>query len=429
MTVGNKNCYLIFGGDFNKDCMYGTLGMHNESCLDIDYSNNNSFCYELCDCIDCYGCWFSFDSKNCTDCYFVSDCSGCTECILCTNLIRKSYCIENKQYSKEEYFEKKKELIDGSSSKLKKLFEKFLQLRAGRIVKFSHTVNCENCTGDYLKNSKDCVNCYDVSESQDLENIVYAFKAKDCLEGALLGHGTELCFNIISTPGGAYNSKCSFFVTDSSDTEYCEFIIGCKNVFGCVGLRKKQYCILNKQYTKSEYEILREKIVSHMTRSTHSTSSESSNGEWGQFFPSSLSDFNYNESSAYDYFPMSKEEALAQGYKWKDEEQKVSQAATVKVPDNILDVGDDFIKEVLQCEGCDRNYKILAQELDFYKRVGIPIPALCDTCRHERRMKIRNPRKLWSRECQKCGAKMESSYSLDRREVVYCEECYLKEVC
>ena len=34
-------------------------------------------------------------------------------------------------------------------------------------------------------------------------------------------------------------------------------------------------------------------------------------GEWGEFFPSSLSPFGYNETVAQEYFPMSREDILA----------------------------------------------------------------------------------------------------------------------
>lgn len=417
MTMGNKNCYLVFGGDLNQDCMYGTLCMRNLSCLDLDYSNDNNLCYELCDSINCYGCQFAFDSKNCSNCYFISNCSGCSECILSTNLVQKSYCIENRQYSKEEYFKKKKELINGSSSKSKKLFEKFLQLRTERQVKFSNMVNCFNCTGDYLKNSKNCINCFDVSDSEDLKNVVFSSKAKDCFECSLLGDDSELCFNLLST-FGAYNSKCSFFVIESQNVEYSKYILSSQNIFGCVGLRHQKYCILNKQYSESEFKNLRSRIIEHMKQTD----------EWGSFFPPQLSDFAYNETSAHDYFPMTKEEALAQGYQWKNQEQKMPQPPTIEASDNISDVSSTLIKEILQCESCKKNYKILTQELDFYKKTGIPIPYLCESCRHTRRMQMRNPRRLWARNCQKCGVNLESSYNPDRKETILCEKCYLKEV-
>jgi CxxC-x17-CxxC domain-containing protein len=58
----------------------------------------------------------------------------------------------------------------------------------------------------------------------------------------------------------------------------------------------------------------------------------------------------------------------------------------------------------------------------------IPIPHNCFDCRHKARMALRNPRRLWSRTCAKCGTAISTSYSPDRPEIVYCEECYLKEV-
>jgi hypothetical protein len=51
---------------------------------------------------------------------------------------------------------------------------------------------------------------------------------------------------------------------------------------------------LNKQYTKEEYEKLLPKIIAHMKKT----------GEWGEFFPISISPFNYEETPAMDYYPL-----------------------------------------------------------------------------------------------------------------------------
>lgn len=56
----------------------------------------------------------------------------------------------------------------------------------------------------------------------------------------------------------------------SSELAYCIDCYDTKNCFGCIGLRNKQYCILNKQYTKEQYEELVPKIIEHMTKT----------GEW-----------------------------------------------------------------------------------------------------------------------------------------------------
>jgi CxxC-x17-CxxC domain-containing protein len=43
-------------------------------------------------------------------------------------------------------------------------------------------------------------------------------------------------------------------------------------------------------------------------------------------------------------------------------------------------------------------------------------------------MKLRNPRKLFDRKCDKCGKDIKTTYAPDRPEIVYCEECYEKEI-
>lgn len=304
MTFGNKNCYLIFGGDFNEDSIYGTLCMENKSVAECDYSNYCELCYEISDCIRCYNTNFATDCKECTDCNYITNCIGCRECILCTNLINRAYCIENKELPKEEYLARKKEILKNH----KKAYEKFLKTRQERIVKFAHQINCENCTGDYLKNCKNCTNCFDMSECEDMKDIIYASpKCKDCINCSLLGHGCEKCYDMQSVIG-SFNCTHSYFVADSHDVEYSDFCTNSSCIFGCIGLRHKKYCIFNKQYSKEDYEKLRIRIIEHMKET----------GEYGQFLSPELSCFDYNETTAYYYYPLTKNQALKEGFKWKD---------------------------------------------------------------------------------------------------------------
>jgi len=191
--------------------------------------------------------------------------------------------------------------------------------------------------------------------------------------------------------------------------------------FGCVGIRKKEYCILNKQYTKDEYEELVPRIIEHM-KSTR---------EYGEFFPVELSPYHYNETTAQEYFPLEKEKVLSRGWKWEEELPFTTGKETKtwdQIPENIDDVPEDIIDDILACEVTKKNFRITKQELLFYKKFRIPIPRLHPDERHRLRMAQRNPRHLWDRECGKCGKGMKTTYSPERSEIVYCEECYLKEV-
>lgn len=108
------------------------------------------------------------------------------------------------------------------------------------------------------------------------------------------------------------------------------------------------------------------------------------------------------------------------------------------IPDTIHDTPDSFSKETLACINCGKNYRILAQELAFYRKIKEAVPRKCPDCRHASRTQIRNPHKLWRRQCMcekadhghagRCQTKFETTYAPDRPELVYCEQCYQKEV-
>jgi hypothetical protein len=421
MCVWNKNCYIVMGGDYNEDTMYGVLCMRNRNSMDIDYSNDNELCYMLFNSFECYRSQFVFDSKNCNDCAFVSDCIGCNDCILCTNLMKKSHCIRNKQLSKEEYLKAREKLLNGSYAEQQKNLMELMELRKKRIVKAAHMINCERCTGDYNENSKNCVECYFVWDSEDMRNVFCADTTKDCFQSCCVGHKSQWYFNSQSS-AGAHNTFCSFTVIESSDVSYGDTIIGSHNIFGCVGLHRKQYCILNKQYSKEEYEKLRSQIIEHMKKT----------GEWGEFFPKDCGCFGYNESTAYDFFPLTKEEALTQGFTWHEEKEEPMEVEQViqaeKLPDNIKDIPDDILNWAVLCEETRKPFRILRQELAFYRKQQLPIPHHHPDFRYRKRMELMNPPQLWNRQCARCKKDIKTAYAPDRLETVYCEECYLKEV-
>lgn len=105
------------------------------------------------------------------------------------------------------------------------------------------------------------------------------------------------------------------------------------------------------------------------------------------------------------------------------------------LPDHIKDVSDDILNQVIACEHggscnhqCMGAFKIIASELEFYRKMNLALPRLCSNCRHYARLAQRTPFKLWDRQCTKCGKDIKTSYAPDRPEIVYCEGCYNSEV-
>ncbi|MBI2638631.1 hypothetical protein HYW83_03510 [Candidatus Peregrinibacteria bacterium] len=416
-TMYDKNCYLIFGGDFNEDCMYGSLPMHCKDSVDCDWTEQCQLCYFCAYSENCYGCRFTFRSKGCSDCAFIEDCIGCTECILSTNLRNKSFYIENKPYSKQEYFSKKAELLNGSFEQQTKMLKRFMELRQRRPVKFANILNGENVTGDIIFNSKNCRNCYECIDSEDCLQCYTIFNAKDCFNADYDGHRGTLNFNNVAC-GTAYRTWFSRFTIEASDIEYCEHTNFSKNLFGCIALRHKQYCILNKQYTKETFEKLRLAIIEHMKKTN----------EWGRYFPKTLSLFPYNQTTASFFFPRTREQALAEGFIWKNEEAHDFMPQIYKIPDSIQDVTDGILNETLACEATGKNFRIIPQEFKFYRQQNIPIPRRHPDTRYGDRLALRNPFKIFERKCERCNASVQTTYAPERTETIYCEKCYLESV-
>ncbi len=128
--------------------------------------------------------------------------------------------------------------------------------------------------------------------------------------------------------------------------------------------------------------------------------------------------------------PLTKEDVLKRGWNWRDdvEEGQKVMGPVVTIPDGISDVPDDISTKVLTCEASGKQFKIIPQELKFYRQSGIPLPHRSPAQRHKDRNALRNPRKLWKRNCANCNKPLATSYEPGRPERIYCEPCYLKSV-
>lgn len=439
MTIDSKNCYLVFSANRNEYCYYSDGINDCKNSMDLLSTRNSDLSYECIDCNNCFGVSFGMKSSNCIDSIFLYNCKNCSNCFGCWNLRNKQYYIFNEKFTKEEYLEKirsyKLNLFE-NFERLKEIYENEL-LKS--IRKFADIINSENVSGNSIEHSHNCHNSFDIYETNN-SKYVWRFLKGGGSDNYDVTTATnpELCYEC-NGPGSARNLKFGVATGNSSDSYYIySCVSNSRNLFGCVGLNSKQYCILNKQYTKEQYEELVPKIIKHMDEMPY-IDSMGRVYKYGEFFPSELSPFAYNETVAQEYFPLTKEQALEQGYKWKDKEERNYQIdiKNEDIPDNISDITDDITTKVIECahkgdcnQQCTEAYKIIPEELSFYRRMNLPIPRLCPNCRHGERILQRNPMKLWHRACMKegCSNEFETSYAPDRPEIIYCESCYQKEI-
>lgn len=426
-VADSKNCYMIMESSNNENCTNCYWIQLSKDLTDCSYTNKVELSYEVDDCYDCYSLRWSKGCHSCLNSAFLLDCRNCTNCLGCINLRGQKYNIFNEQHTKEEYEKKLKDFRLDTFSGVEKFKKEFAEFIKDKPRKFAEITNAINSTGNYMVNVKNNRNCFHSYDAEDNAHSVHIWRgAKDCMDCNTAGRTAELIYNTLNTGLEASNVICGSFCWSSQFMQYCLNCPNSNNCFGCAGLIKGSYCILNKQYSKEEYEKLRAEIISKMKKE----------GVYGDFFPKELSPLGYNESSAIDEFPLSKEEeALAQGFKWEDTPRGTFGKETVdwnNFPNSILDLPKDFnvSKEIFVCTECKKNYRVIADELSFYKRMEIPIPRNCPECRHIRRINNRGPNKLWHRSCMKwgCGNEFETPYSPERSEIIFREKCYQSEV-
>ncbi|MBU0705596.1 hypothetical protein KJ657_05515 [Patescibacteria group bacterium] len=418
-----KHCYMITESSNNEDCLYGYWLQKCLGCVDSSFSHESRYCYEIDNCYNCYNLKWSQDCTSCSDSYFLKDSIGCKNCFGCINLHQKQYYIFNKPHTKEEYEAFIRKIDFDSYKKLGHWLAEAKKFFLTQPHKYAHILNSENCFGDYIMDARYCEECYHAHDAEYCKYGEHVWRgSKNNMDVSTVGREAEWVYEAINTGISSFNVQFSVQNWTCSDMQYSYGSHNSSHSFGCVGLKRNEYCILNKQYSKEEYGGLRSRIVEQMKK----------NGEYGEFFPASISPFGYNETVAHEQYPLTKNEVAEQGFKWSDYEAPLPDVEKVisaeKLPDNSKDIPDDVLNWAIKCQVSGRPFRLTKEELKFYREHHIPIPRLHPDERHMERMKTRNPNRLWNRNCAKCNADIKTSYSPDRPEVVYCEQCYLKEV-
>lgn len=438
-AADNKDCYLSYSVIGCENVMYSEVIDKSKNSLDCYAVQRVENCSNNIDCENNYNCHFAIKSQKSMDSFFIYDCVNCQNCCLSFNLRNQQYVFKNKKLTKEEYEKEFSNLLLNTQTgfeKAKEYFDDYFNNKA--IHRFAQIYNSQNATGDYIGNSKNIFKSFDVQNS---ENVCYTVRSivntKDSYDNQAVAAG-ELIYESVATSFGSFKDLFTYICVGSKECEYSFMCKNCTNCFGCIGLKNAQYCVFNKQYAKEEYINLVNKIKKHMDDLPY-IDDKGRVYKYGEFFPYDMSPFGYNETNAHDFFPITKDEAISNGYPWKDKEEK-NYNITIEsayLIDDIKDVDDSILDEIISCPNngnqeyqCTTAYRIVRDELQFYKQKGLPLPRYCPNCRHYKRLTYRNPMKLWYRTCMNVGCKNEfnTTYSPEKPYKVYCEKCYQNKV-
>ena len=454
----SKNCYLVCNSTGAEDSAYGNAIDYSKNCFDNSHITKCERSYGSFWIRNSYQAHFCTRSIENTSVMFCFGSKGMANCFGCVNLMNKSYHIFNQPYSKEEYEKRIGEMKLNTWSGLQKAKAEAAAFALKFPVAYLNGIFNTDVTGEYISDSKNVNYGYLVNGGKDLKYVQYLQVpgAEDSYDLTIWGDKNVRGYENSTSGMGVSNSKflegCWAEIIDS---EYCIACRGISNCFGCVGLRKKQYCIFNKQYTKEEYESSRKKIIDHMNAMPY-VDKRGRVYKYGEFFPIEHAPFGYNISLVSEYFPLTKEQALAEGYLWQEvgkAEYKITKKS-IDIPNAIEDAPDNITKEILACVNCGSAYRIIESEFAFLKTEKIPVPRACVDCRHNERISMRSKAFLHHRKCQcsgetsdkrqgaweyknaakhfhggeHCPEEFETAHEPGSPEIIYCLKCFWPEV-
>lgn len=412
MGANSRNCYLVFGCIANEDCLYGHIVWSCVSCLDTLYAYRSQWCSHSTDIVDCYEVHFSTEVTNCRDSYFLHDCIGCSDCFACYNLRKKQYCFFNEQCTKEEYYERLKKIMPLDNERVRYSIN-WLDSEVKKRAKFPpfFGVSNEEASGNHIYQCRDLINCFDIKTSERSQHCYTTQDVEYSADISFTGGGARFSYNCL-TMFNAERALASHWISDSSDIAYSEFCVNSSNLLGCNGLKRAQFCILNKQYSEEEYKALYEQIKKEML----------SRNEWGEFFPMNFSPFAYNESVAQEYQPLSREDVIKRGLRWIDEPELVVDKSKLRDISKMSD--KEILAHTFTCAVSGKQFRFQRQELEFYRARQLPLPDICPDARWDGRFKKRAPRELIERACVQCGEKVLTCYTENLAESLTCFRCY-----
>jgi hypothetical protein len=247
-----KNVYWAFDCSKSNDSAYIYDSNMMIKSFDCDYSDEAELCYESTDARKCYNCTYLENCENTRDSEFCARCSNCHDCFGCVNLKNKEYCIFNRQLTPEEY----KELLPKFKSWTPDQIFSFINELKKRypLTQTIEQGNTNASFGNYIYNNKNSYMCFDASNNENCGYIYDSSKQKNCFDFDHCGP-CELCYEA-SDSINLFN--CNYIIWSGGCID-CSYMIdsgNCKNVFGGIGIKNKQYVLLNRQLTKEDYERL-----------------------------------------------------------------------------------------------------------------------------------------------------------------------------
>ena len=407
-TRDSKDCYLSHLAVKAETLLFSYWTVGARDVLEGFYTTDCELCARCSYVTKCYGCVHLVDCSSCNDCHFSSELRGCSNCLFCYNLSGKHYYLYNQPCSKEQFEAAKSQFLSGDEALYTAavgILEKNLLTQPRRA---QHTLNSENVCGDHIQNSRDVFNAFDVLNCDRGFNVTNG-------GGDFIVHsysvGFPSCSHVFSSVTVRDSSQIFFSANcwNSHNLWYCDNCVNCTDCFGCVGLKRRRFCVFNREYTETDYRELlalwREQMIER--------------GEWGLFFPTQYSPFCYDETAAQDFFPLSREDIVCRGWQCSPVSETAAHESSAN---SSLPAG------AKKCQVCSKAYLRAPKEIDLCQQFGVPLSTRCPDCRITHKLETRSPYALVERLCSKCQGATLTSLSENLSQNPWCEKCFLEQI-
>jgi len=424
ISLGDQDSYFVIACK-SKRTFYGSNAFDVEDTAEVMFSKNVQNSYNVIRSEKIYNCLFVREAYECTDSSFLFDCRNCEHCFGATNKRHAKYLWFNEQLSKEEW-EKRRAQVDLSSSSVRIEYEKkFADLVNASVWPENFNLNTDKNAGEYVTDASDIVHGYNVcpgSQSVHYVNHATPVASRDSYICAGI-YGSSDCYYGLGF-GMCSNVKYSLCVnTNGIDLEYCNSCYDCEHCFACVGLRRKKFCLFNKQYSEEEYWRLVDELKCAMLE----------RGEYGEFPLMNFSSQYWKNSGSVQLYGATEEECRKMGARIFEPGEAGAEGPDANA--ELIDMStindrvstEELVGRVFFDSVAKRRFSYLKQELELYEKLRLAPPRLHPTRRIQQLYSEMNMPIFMKIPCQKCGKEIvvakNNNYPV--REI-YCRSCYLK---
>jgi hypothetical protein len=254
----SKDMFVAFDTANSTDCYYVYDSYIAKNCVDCDYTIESELCYESVDPFKCFNSDYIEYGVSLRDAMYSANCINCHDVFGCVNLQNKSFCIFNRQLTESEYRQKVALYKKWPAEKVLAMVEE-LKLRYP-LTQTREAHNENSAYGNYSHYNSHCYMIFDGAHNEACAYLYDSHHNATSYDLTCSYQHNEVSYQLVD---GIKLFNCNFAVHSSNSFD-SSYIFNCRNVkncLGCVSLNNKQYCILNRQLSKEDYETISKKLL------------------------------------------------------------------------------------------------------------------------------------------------------------------------